>query len=132
MNNLLSKEQKKSSTVITDFDRNNMMDYASQYFSKECTLLSYPAKSYCVAVIYAHLLNFYFNEDFFEVLNDPELLCLNDDYFVPYLQEQEFYDLLLGKIGMLDPSFKLNLHLSQIHSTFHHFLEEFSVKNTNY
>ncbi|BAQ02609.1 hypothetical protein AVU38_gp081 [Ralstonia phage RSL2] len=55
----------------------------------------YPAKSYMVAIIYATKLQEVYGEDFYEVLDDPELLYGQDDFFVPYSQNKAFYDELI-------------------------------------
>ena len=52
----------------------------------------YPAKSYVVAVCYAHWISEDFDEDFYEVLNDPDLLYNNDPYFVKYEDDKDVYD----------------------------------------
>lgn len=131
MNNLLTQEPKKNSSIITEFEPESMLKYVEQYFNSDCEILSYPAKSYCVAIIYAHLISYYFYEDFYEVLSDPELLCLNDDYFVPYLKNKIFYDSALIKLNFSE-GFNLNLNLPQIRSTFDYFVEEFSVQGSDY
>jgi hypothetical protein len=62
------------------------------------SLLVYPAKSYFVAIVYAYCLQKYFNEDFYTVLDDKELLP-DDTYFIPYSSNKYIYDKVLGQIG---------------------------------
>lgn len=131
MNNLLKKESKVMHTTIVQHDEAAIIEYAVSYFSEECKELSYPAKSYCVAIIYSHLLNFYFGEDFYEVLNDPDLLNSNDDFFRPYGDVKSLYDHILKHIQFSE-SFTLNLNLTQVRSTYEYFLEEFSVEGDKY
>lgn len=52
----------------------------------------YPAKSYIVAVCYAKWLSEDFDEDFYELLNDPDLLYGNDPYFVVYNKDPDTYE----------------------------------------
>lgn len=54
----------------------------------------YPAKSYFVGICYARWIADDFQEDFYEVLDDPDLLP-DDPYFVPYSEATEIYDAIL-------------------------------------
>ena len=72
---------------------------ALKYLLTDDDLLEYPGKSYAVAIIYARLLKDHFEEDFYEVLNDPELLYGNDPYFTPYSEDSETYDTILDTLG---------------------------------
>ncbi len=58
----------------------------------------YPAKSYFVAICYASWIASDFNEDFYEILDDPMLLAGNDPYFVPYSKSKYEYDEILKHI----------------------------------
>lgn len=62
-------------------------------------LAIYPAKSYVVALVFARLLVIHFYEDFYEVLDDPELLYNSDPYFVPYEDNPEVYDAIIERLG---------------------------------
>ena len=92
---------------ITIIDREELVDAAIQHFEEYIDEWIYPAKSYVVAICYAHWLNRDFNEPFFDALNDPELLFNNDPHFVPYWQDKETYDEILfqlefnEKLGMV-------------------------------
>ena len=68
---------------ITD----NIIRDAIKYFTTTELGWVYPAKSYVVGICYAKWLTHYFAEDFYEALNDPNLLFDNDPYFVPYEKE---------------------------------------------
>lgn len=54
------------------------------YFYQEQTAVQFPAKSYAVAIIYAALLERYFDIPLLTSLSNPDLLFGNDKYFVPY------------------------------------------------
>ena len=71
-----------------------------EYFSIQSNILIYPAKSYAVAIIYAKLLEKYFNEDFYEVLNDPDLLYGNDQFFIKYSDASNIYDEVISSIDL--------------------------------
>lgn len=58
----------------------------------------YPAKSYVVGICYAKWLERDFGEDFYEVLDDPELLFGNDPYFVPYSEDEQVYEAILTEL----------------------------------
>lgn len=58
------------------------------YFERDGPL-KFPAKSFAVAIIYAHLLAKYFEQDFVEALSDSDLFMGNDKFFHPYTQNSE-------------------------------------------
>lgn len=58
----------------------------------------YPGKSRMVAIIYATMLSKVYGEDFYQVLNDPDLLYGQDDFFVPYDEDRETYDAIFNKL----------------------------------
>lgn len=87
----LSKE-----TIIEEKDQESIIRRAIDYPSKQTKELYYPGKSYAVAIIFAKLLEKYFQEDFYESLNNSELLYQNDPYFIPYSDDQETYDQILA------------------------------------
>lgn len=68
---------------------------AIDYISHRGDVGIYPGKSYMVAIIYATLIEQVYGEDFFETLNDPELLFGQDRCFVPYSQDPQNYDAIL-------------------------------------
>lgn len=91
------------SNFETIVDEKNKVERAIWYFDKpDPNIAYYPSKSYVVALVYAALLNKYFNEDFYEVLSDPDLLYGNDPYFVPYTKDKETYDRILETLGGCD------------------------------
>lgn len=79
------------------FDYNNIDVQVIDFF-KNGSKLIYPAKSYFVAIIYAKCLEKYFQEDFYESLNDTELLS-DDCYFSIYSQNKDIYDNIIENIG---------------------------------
>ncbi len=68
---------------------------AVKYFTTTELGWVYPAKSYVVAICYARWLNEYFSEDFYDALNDPDLLYSNDPYFVPYEKDKDTYNKIM-------------------------------------
>jgi hypothetical protein len=124
-NRLYQEEHPLLSIILEDSDV-KIIQRSCEYFSSECERLYYPAKSFCVAIIYAHLIHFYFNELFYECLNDPELLFGNDKYFKTYEENTELYNSILKAINY-SPEFKLNLSLPQLKTTFNYFVQEFQV-----
>lgn len=70
---------------------------AMKYLQEQSFPLIQPSKSRVVAIVYAKLLSIMHDGDFYEVLDDPELLT-DDCYFVPYSQDKEGYDLLLANL----------------------------------
>jgi len=80
----------------------DIVDDAVMHFYEEVDEWIYPAKSYVVAICYATWLSEDYGEDFYEVLDDPELLFNNDPYFVPYSEDEGTYDAILRQIGEFD------------------------------
>jgi hypothetical protein len=68
----------------------NQIHYVNiQFYDLEYVYL--PAKSYCVALVYAAELTKDFGGTMIDYLSDKELL-LNDIYFVPYTEDSSTYD----------------------------------------
>lgn len=68
------------------------------YIREQADYGIYPAKSYMVAIIYATMLEKVYGEDFYEVLNDPDLLFGQDDFFEPYDQDPVTYDAIIERL----------------------------------
>ena len=71
---------------------------AVMHFEEKVDEWIYPSKSYVVAICYAKWLEQDFDEDFYEVLDDPDLLFGNDPYFVPYSDDEGTYKAILEEI----------------------------------
>ena len=82
----------------------------------------YPAKSYVVGICYAKGLKQYFAENFYESLNDPDLLFGNDPYFVVYEKDKNTYDAILNNIG-----FDFDETMGIIPDIKKYFIEEFLI-----
>jgi hypothetical protein len=76
---------------IIDIAVDDIARTAIRYFNEQDPGWLYPAKSYAVAVLYSHWLCEEFNEDFISALDDPDLLYVNDPYFVPYSKDKQNY-----------------------------------------
>ena len=103
---------------ITD----NIIRDAIKYFTTTELGWVYPAKSYVVGICYAKWLNHYFAEDFYESLNDQDLLFGNDPYFVPYDKDKNTYDTILNIVG-----FDFDETLGIIPDIKKYFIEEFLI-----
>jgi hypothetical protein len=77
----------------------DIVDSAVRYFLENTQGWVYPAKSYVVAICYARWLSKDYNEDLYELLNDPDLLYGNDPYFVTYSSDPGTYDSIIKEIG---------------------------------
>lgn len=106
-------------------DEQANIDLACRYFSEELPEVVFPAKSFSVAILYAHWLEQEFGEDFFECLSDPELFLGTDRYFVPYRAASRVYDTILERIGRNSGRFRPDTSLSQVAATRHFFEQEF-------
>jgi hypothetical protein len=103
---------------ITD----NIIRDAIKYFTTTELGWVYPAKSYVVGICYAKWLNQYFAEDFYESLNDVDLLFGNDPYFVPYEKDKHAYDEIINIVG-----FNFDETLGIIPDIKKYFIEEFLI-----
>lgn len=83
---------------ITD----DIVNKAVEYFTNEKMGWVYPSKSYVVAICYAKWISEDFQEDFYELLNDENLLAGNDPYFLPYEKSKKIYDEILKKVKNFD------------------------------
>lgn len=88
-------------------------------FFKNGSKLIYPAKSYYVAIIYAFLLQEYFGENFYQMLNNKNLLNNDDKYFKSYSEDKLTYDKIISQVFPLD--------LNKIKDTSNYFFKEFLI-----
>ena len=103
------KERRKLSYLINTFDdidldyiyikqsKEDLVKLIIKFFNTE-SLLIYPAKSYFVAIVYAKCIEKYFHINFYDALNDNELLP-DDKYFKTYNESKDIYDKVLESIG---------------------------------
>ena len=78
---------------------NDVKEDALRHFYERVDQWLYPAKSYFVAYCYANWISSEFSEDFWQLLDDKDLLYGNDPYFRTYKDDPEVYDFLYSKIG---------------------------------
>ena len=103
------KERRKLSYLINAFDdidldyiyikqsKEDLVKLIIKFFNTE-SLLIYPAKSYFVAIVYAKCIEKYFHINFYDALNDEELLP-DDKYFKTYNESKDIYDKVLESTG---------------------------------
>ena len=95
--NMLNKEFRDD---LNEVDIRLVVDVipdAIRHFREEVDEWIYPSKSYVVAICYAYWISEDFDEDFYETLNDPELL-MYDPYFVPYEEDKYTYDAIIEEV----------------------------------
>ena len=109
--------------IIVNYDT-KVID-AVNYSISHSSVMHYPGKSYSIAIHYASWLEDYFDVDFKQVLDDPELLP-DDPYFVPYSKDPETYDEILDILdGVSDWIIGSNqVYLKMTHE---YFLQEFML-----
>ncbi|WP_127714887.1 hypothetical protein [Halobacteriovorax sp. HLS] len=115
----LSKE-----IIIEEHDEDSIVKRALQYPQIQTKELYYPGKSFCVAIIYAKLLEKHFKEDFYDSLNDERLLYENDPYFIPYNKAKSTYDRILSEFDW-DLFENLNKASENFNKTCEYFDKEF-------
>jgi hypothetical protein len=80
--------------VMTD----NVVEDAVRHFNEYVDQWIYPSKSFVVAICYAYWISEDFHEDFYELLNDVELLAGNDPYFAVYDDYKYIYDRIISEV----------------------------------
>lgn len=98
---------------------------AVEYFTVEDAHTPFPAKSFAIAIIYARLLERYFQEDFYASLDDIDLLGGFDCHFVPYSRAEPVYNAIIAQI----PDDVEAIHLSQVNITVQCFRDEFLLES---
>lgn len=123
------KQRRKMSYLINIWDDmhkqynenyNNVVQQVISFFENK-SLLIYPAKSYFVAIIYAKCMQYYFNVNFYDALDDDELL-IYDKYFVKYSLSKCIYDSILQKINI-----NTILDCESAQTTINYFKNEFLI-----
>lgn len=80
----------------------DIVNNAIRYFEERDVGWIYPSKSYAVAICYAWWLAHDFKEDFYDLLNDKDLLYGNDPYFRHYGADKDTYNKILDKVLPID------------------------------
>ena len=101
-----------------EFNDSNILQQVINFFNNGSYLI-YPAKSYFVAIIYAKCLEKYFHQNFYEMLNDKDLLP-DDKFFITYQNDKDLYDKILENIGEI-------WKYDSINKTVDYFKKEFLV-----
>jgi len=78
----------------------DIVENAVKYFTTTELGWVYPAKSYVVGICYAKWISELYSENFYELLNDENLLYGNDPYFIPYNQNKKDYDTIIKIVGL--------------------------------
>lgn len=125
------KNKRKLAYLLNEWDDKNL-EYSIKcanipetviHFFKTESELIYPAKSIFVGIIYAKCMEKYFNINFYDALNDKELLP-DDPYFNKYLYSnyKGLYDYILKEIGSI-------WKYKSIKKTVNYFKKEFLICN---
>ena len=95
----LNKELRDDLSDVEVLTSVNVKEEALRHFHKYVEDWIYPAKSFVVAYCYAYWISMDFGEDFWDLLNDPDLLYGNDPHFVTVDQDEEgVYDFLFDNV----------------------------------
>jgi hypothetical protein len=78
----------------------DIVENAVKYFTTTELGWIYPAKSYVVGICYAKWISEIYSENFYELLNDEDLLYRNDPYFITYNQNKKDYDAIIKIVGL--------------------------------
>lgn len=80
----------------------DIVNDAVRHFYEHVDEWIYPAKSYFVAICYAQWISEDYDEDFYSLLNDPDLLHGNDPHFVIYGNDSETYDAIIERVPFIN------------------------------
>lgn len=94
----LNRSYKDDLNKVTISYTDDTVNDAIRHFHEKIDEWIYPAKSYFVAICYAQWIAEDFNEDFYQLLNDPDLLYGNDPHFVTYKEDVDTYDNIIKEI----------------------------------
>jgi len=94
----LNRDHDDDLNKVTIVDSRDVVEDAVMHFNERVDEWIYPAKSYFVGICYAYWLAEDYKEDFYKLLNDPDLLYGNDPYFVTYKEDPETYDAILSRV----------------------------------
>lgn len=87
----------KNFDMILVKDKYEIVQHALEYFTNKEKQFVYPSKSYVVAIVYADYISQRWDENFFDLLDDPDLLYGNDPFFVRYSEDSRTYDILINE-----------------------------------
>ena len=74
------------------WEDNDIILNAKRHWVEQVDRFIYPAKSYCVAICYAKWIERDYGDNFYDLLNDKDLLYGNDPYFEIYKGKEHIYD----------------------------------------
>ena len=97
---LVTKHEDDKSNFVVRHD-DEIVNNALNYFKERADEAVYPAKSYAVGIIYATFISETFDEDFYEVLDDPDLFMDQDEDFVIYSEDKENYDAIISGLEQI-------------------------------
>jgi len=112
----------------------DMIPKIVSYFLEEQDCLTFPAKSYAVAIIYSRLLQQYFDIPFYQSLSDPDLFADTDKFFVPYCicEARDVYDAAIVQLKQHNTFDVFDVELSQVSATIQYFNREFYITTNPY
>jgi hypothetical protein len=95
----------------------DIIENAIKYFYNKDMGFIYPSKSYVVAICYAYWLSKDFNENFYELLRDKDLLFNNDPYFKTYDNDREVYDNIIKRVFPLNENKGIVLDIKKYYTS---------------
>jgi hypothetical protein len=107
------------------FDQDTVVVDAVNYAIAHDSVMRYPGKSYSIAIHYASWLEDFFGVNFYEVLDDPELLP-DDPYFVPYSKDKGTYDEIIRILDHVN-DWVIGEDQPYLKMTYQYFLQEFML-----
>ena len=79
------------------FEERDIIEWGIRHWKEQVDRFIYPAKSYCVAICYAKWIERDYGDDFYELLNDENLLFGNDPYFKVYDKAPHIYNKIISE-----------------------------------
>ena len=86
------KDTLNDKEIYLIWEDNDIILNAKRHWVEQVDRFIYPAKSYCVAICYAKWIERDYGDNFYDLLNDKDLLYGNDPYFEIYKGKEHICD----------------------------------------
>lgn len=132
---LLNNQIKFNLNKANYTDTNKEITYNKKVTSKNVIeyltndpLLTFPLKSFAIAIIYGLLIEKYFKISLYDSLNNKLLLFNNDKFFIPYYKNKKVYKQTISYFGK-NNILSINSNTVNVISTY--WYKEFNITHHN-
>ena len=111
--------------IVKRNKKEHIIEDAINYITVHRDAMFYPGKTYAIAIMYASWIEDEFGGEFYDILDDSELL-FDDEDFVPYSKDKETYDKIIRYVDWLNDNAKYE-NLPYLKQTRQYFEQEFML-----